>query len=159
MRCKPITIKEVIGGQRYIRVGVTMDGQLWITSLVFCGRPFNKKWKTINGSSAWIQVKKKTSNWTYLSDIGEKSCVSVEDCGLDPKRRLTRGRTFRFNGRNQAILEDLVAQQDIAGYLKLIGIQDPQSTIEMMEAEYKDFMSFCQDQDDEEAKLEAAGLI
>ena len=109
MRCKPITMADIVGGHTYIAIGISMDGSMGISYPTFYGRPIKDR------GSWWIRFKKKQQSSTILEGYR-----SVADCGLNPTERYNGHRVFKYNSKNHQILAKLVEQQDLTSYFTLI---------------------------------------
>jgi hypothetical protein len=112
-------MKDLVGGQTYIECSVAMNGSMWLETFVVCGQP--KK-----GPIGWQIRTSQYRSWKnpFFTD------VFAADAGLDPDRRYNHHRTFKFNTKNKAMLDDLVKRQDLVAYLTLIGVENPAKTIE-----------------------------
>ncbi len=109
---KPVTLDQIIGGQPYIHVGVARDGEMWIEHHTFLGQPF-KGW----GELWCLKTKKRAA------------AIFVTDYGLNPNHRYNNHRVFRHNHNNLQLLERLVRDQNVAEYLKLIGVKNIEGAI------------------------------
>lgn len=124
MRCKPINVNEIVGGQVYIWVSVATSGRMDICYPIFCGQPRK------------CEVDGLVITRTLRTPWGRDAFIS--DMGLDPVNRYNYHRVFRFNLKNCEILRGLVTRQDLRGYLSLIGI-DPESAMQQLQREYEEW--------------------
>lgn len=122
MKCKPVSIADVVAGQFYLKVGVAMDGQMWAEMLVFYGQPIK------DDIGWWIRTEKKKPVRRHFDVLTSKifsGFHSVSDYGLDLNSRYNHYRVFKFTEDNRRILDGLVSKQDLVAYLTLIGVEDP----------------------------------
>src|SRR6185437_13616806 len=117
MKCKPLAMKDLVGGQTYIELEVAANGHMWLYTFVFCGQPTKNR-------IGWQIRTKQNREWQnpfYKDEF-------AADAGLEPTCRYSHHRTFKFNSKNKAMLDDLVARQDLIAYLTLIGVGVPYET-------------------------------
>lgn len=122
LKCKPLTLANIVSGQTYIAVCVAADGFMSVDYPTFLGRPIK------HSGTWWIRHEKRSRP---ISKLGMccNGFGSVTDYGLDPKEKLNHHRVFRYNMRNRQILVDMVERQDLVAYLTLIGDKNPCGTI------------------------------
>lgn len=113
---KPLALSDVVGGQFYINVKVSLRGEMMIEYLVFCGKPFKSEFM----KSIRLIRAKSSHGFTYEP--------STKDLGLEPTKH-NEHRVFRFTEQNRRILKKLVEGQNIKGYLDLIGASNDTETI------------------------------
>jgi hypothetical protein len=124
---KVLSIADIKGGKPYICIRSYTDCSIDMEVRTFLGVPrkdlcsywwirtsryAQKKWRS-NGSITY-------SGWEPTSNLGLDTAYRSEN----------EHRVFEFNTDNLTLLRKIVAEQDIRGYLTLIGISDPDKTIE-----------------------------
>ena len=117
MTLRPVTMKEVVGGQPYIEIEVWRDGTMSLSHHTLYGRPIRRDgvW--------WFRMRKNESRASTHMDELTNFC-SAADAGLNPERRYNVHRTFRYTERNRRALSDLVKCQALGEYLDLIEATD-----------------------------------
>ncbi len=124
-KCKPVTLDQLVGGQHYIHVGVSLGGMMWMTIFVFCGQPIGERKLGCNRQKIRGKVLS-SSRWILSFHDGDTQYAG--DSGLLPRKH-NNHRVFRATTRNHALLTDLVERGALVEYLTLIGDENPIATI------------------------------
>jgi hypothetical protein len=127
-KCKPITPGQIIGGQLGVSVEVYPGGKMYLDVVTFCGRP-----RTIN--SVWhVDLDIHASSDTER-EFRENGMVGGPD----------DDRLFKYTAVNRETLGKLVNEQDLVGYLTLIGIQDPKAAAAEYGVGEDEYLDDCDD--------------
>lgn len=112
MAIKPIALKDIVLGRRYVEMVVCIDGRLVLETYRFFGRPIKSQ------GSLWLRTTHKKSRDLFLD------YASASDLGLvtDSKWGDNYHRVFRYNASSRRVLGKLVKHQNLKGYAKLIGV-------------------------------------
>lgn len=122
-RLVPVMMQDIIGGQEYLNMRVSVDGQMWLKIVRFFGQPFIEK--DGDGKKSW---------WIKTSE----GVLSITDLGMNPNRFHNQHRVFRYTERNLSQLRYLVDTNDIALYLELIRVVDiDEVLLRMLEESYR----------------------
>ena len=117
---KPITMKEIVAGKKYIVVGVDIQGGMFIEYPVFREQPVRKR------DGWWVRVGVNKEGFSSSIDF-LTNFQSVSDLGMDPGTH-TEHRTFRYTNQNRRVLATLVRHPSLRQSLREIGLQyDPDS--------------------------------
>lgn len=125
-RVVPVMMKDIVGGQAYIRIGVTMHGHMWFEPIVLVGHPS----KNDEGGPVTRKLWKIQRHNPFVHFFGERHTEEfVASLGMDPDMIYNYHRTFRYTTKSQRILQDLVSRQALSEYLRFIGFQNPTDVI------------------------------
>lgn len=130
-RLTPVMMNDIVAGQTYIRVIVNVYGWMRLSYQVFCGRAFRDK--AILMGVWWINCHE---------DGRAVRSLSLIDMGMDPTCFHNEHRTFRYTGKNEQKLKDLVERQALAEYLTLIGYSDPVYEISKIKVQGEEYRRF-----------------
>jgi hypothetical protein len=119
-RLVPVMMEDIVAGQIYIRISVDIYGGMSLCKMVFHGKPFKSTTRLTRGS--WYMG---SPGWSFVFTE-----ASLGDAGAVVGKQYNYHRLFRFNVRNEARLRQMVENQSLAEYLRLIGFADAESEIQ-----------------------------
>lgn len=135
-KCKPITPGQIIGGQLGLSVEVYPEGKMYLDVVTFCGRP-----------------RKINSVWHVNLDIYTSSDIERQFRENGMVGGPGDDRLFKYTAANRETLGKLVHEQDLVGYLTLIGIENPKAAAVEYGAGEDEYLDDCDEDwecDDEE---------
>lgn len=115
---RPITLKEVVGGQQYLVVLLELPaGILHLHHYTICGQPFKREGKL------WFRTARRIRGIDPFDDL-RWPLFDIEANGLLQHDSHEMSRTFRHTMESKRLLSDIVERQSFDEYAKLINLTD-----------------------------------
>jgi hypothetical protein len=124
MILKPVKMREIVLGQRYLEMVVCLNGTMFLKHHLFLERPKKER------DGWWIRVRRK-KRWMSDNDDVCLNFICASSAGLvrDRKYGDNHHRTFLATQANKRTLAILVKRQALEKYCSLIGVKTPRKKL------------------------------